>query len=203
MRQHPRAPQHQGLHQHRQGTGPALGPGPRRRSAGADPRAQPVPAPAARKAPQAEADLADRQGRPAHRRRGLHPARHRRRRGRRLAGRSGRADLGADHGGDAPAAALHQHPQARRLAAVGAEGAVDAAQLRHRHGAARQDPRHLGLRQDRPDHRRLRQGVRHARRRLGPRDEPGTRGGRRLRGRRQHRGVLRERRCALAPPAPE
>ena len=121
------------------------------------------------KLPEAEADLADRPRRPAHRRRDLHPARHRRRRGRRLAGRAGRADLGADHGGDAPAAAVHRHPQARRLAAVGAEGGVDAAELRHRHGAARPHARHLGLRQDRPARRRLRQGVRHARPRLGQR----------------------------------
>ena len=46
----PRAPQHQGLHQHRQGPRPALGARARRRRAGADPRAQPVPAPAAREA---------------------------------------------------------------------------------------------------------------------------------------------------------
>ena len=57
----------------------------------------------------------------AHRRRGLHPARHRGRRRRRLAGGAGRADLGADHGGDAAAAAVHRQPQARRLAAVGPE----------------------------------------------------------------------------------
>ena len=109
----------------------------RRRGAGADPRAHPVPAPAAREAAQAQADLADRPGRPAHRRRDLHAARHRGRRRRRLAGRAGRADLGADHGGDAPAAAVHRQPEARRLAAVGAEVGVDAAELRHRHGAAR------------------------------------------------------------------
>ena len=165
----PRAPQRQGLHQHRQGHRPALGAAARRRRAGADPRAHPVPAPAAREAAQAEADLADRPRRRAHRRRGLHAARHRGRRRRRLAGRAGRADLGADHGGDAPAAAVHRQPQARRLAAVGAEGGVDAAQLRHRHGAARQDARHLGLRQDRPARRRLRQGLRHARHGLGQR----------------------------------
>ena len=58
----------------------------------------------------------------AHRHGGLHAARHRRGRGRRLAGRAGRADLGADHGGDAAAAAVHRQPEARRLAAVGAEG---------------------------------------------------------------------------------
>ena len=32
----------------------------------------------------------------------------------------------------------------------GLQGGLDAAELRHRHGAARQDARHLGLRQDRP-----------------------------------------------------
>ena len=181
---------------------PALGARPRRGRAGADPRAQPVPAPAAREAPEAEAHLADRPGRAAHRPRGVHAARHRRRRRPGLAGRDRRADLGADHGGDATAAALHQHAQARCLAAVGAEGGVDAAQLRHRHGAARQDARHLGLRQDRPDRRRLRQGVRHARRRLGQRDEPPARGRRGHGSGSEPRRAVRAGRRSLAAPAP-
>jgi D-3-phosphoglycerate dehydrogenase / 2-oxoglutarate reductase len=51
------------------------------------------------------------------------PAGHRGGRRRGLAGGAGRADLGADHGRDAAAAAVHRQPQARRLAAVGLKAA--------------------------------------------------------------------------------
>ena len=88
------------------------------------------------------------------------------------------------------------------LAAVGPEGGGHAAQLRHRHGAEGQDARHLGLRQDRPARRRLRQGVRHAGHRLGQRSEPRPRRCRGLRRRREPRRAVRGRRRALAAPAP-
>ena len=113
-------------------------------------------------------------------------------------------DLGPDHGRDAPAAAVHRHAQARRLAAVGAEGGVDAAQLRHRHGAEGQDARHLGLRQDRPARRRLRQGVRHAGARLGQRSEPRARARRAGYEAAESQEAFFERsRRAVAAPAPE
>ena len=64
--------QRQGLHQYGQGHRSALGAPARRRGAGADPRAHALPARAARETAQAQAHLADRARRPAHRRRGLH-----------------------------------------------------------------------------------------------------------------------------------
>jgi hypothetical protein len=72
-----------------------------------------------------------------HRRHSLHRARHGGGRGHRLAAGAGRAHLGADHGGHAAAAAVHQQPQARRLAAVGPQVGLDAAQLRARHRCSR------------------------------------------------------------------
>ncbi len=187
-----RTAQREGLHQLGQGHRPALGAAARCRRAGADPRAHALPARAARKAPQAQADLADRQGRRTHRRRDLQPHGHRGGRRRGLAGCAGRAHLGAHHGGDAAPAAVHRQPQARRLAAVGPEGGIDAAELRRRHGAARQDARHLGLRQDRPDRCRLRQGLRHGGHGVGQRIGTRPRGEGRLWGRAELRSVLRD-----------
>ena len=60
-------------------------------------------------------------------------------------------------------------PEARRLAAVRPACGFDAAELRPRHAAAGQDARHLRLRPHRRGRRRLRQGLRHARHRMGRR----------------------------------
>src|SRR5262245_28008513 len=90
--------------------------------------------------------------------------------------------------GYAAAASCHDffRSEARRVAAVGPEGGLDAAQLRPRHGAARQDARHLGLRQDRAARRRLRARVRHVGVCVGQRGGAPACGGRRLR----RRGVV-------------
>ena len=100
-----------GLHQHRQGIGQLSV-----RPADADVlvlirERTHFPRLLLEKLPKPEADRADRARRLAHRHRGRDAAGHRGRRGHRLAGGAGRADLGADHGGDAPAAAVHRQPQ--------------------------------------------------------------------------------------------
>ncbi len=161
----------QGLHQHGQGHRATIGPPQGCRRDRADPRAHPHLPPTDREAAQAQAHLADRPRRRAHRRHGLHRAR--RRGGGRLGLSAGacRAHLGADHGRDAPAAPVHQQPQARRLATVGPQVGLDAAQLRPGLGAQGQDAVHLGLRPHRPAGRALRAGLRHAGRDLGPRSQ--------------------------------
>ena len=130
------------------------------RGAGADPRAHADPRAAARAAAQAAADQPA-QRLSAHRRRGLHAARHRRvvepaRRHAVL--RHRRADLGPDPRGDAP------DPAADGVAARPGNWQIGVGTH-----AARQDARHLRLRPDRQRGRRLRQGVRHERAGLGAR----------------------------------
>ena len=110
----------------------------------------------------------------AHRYRRLYRARNRRAGRHRLADRARRADLGADHGGAAPHSAIRGEPEARRVAAVGAEDVRAAAEFRSGPGFARADARHLGLRQDRPARRGLWQGVRDERADLGPRTFAGS-----------------------------
>jgi D-3-phosphoglycerate dehydrogenase len=104
---------------------------------------------------------------------------------------------------DAPPAAVHRQPQARRLAAKRAEGRVDAAELRPRHGAGAAST--LGIwgygKIGQPGG-RLRQGVRHAGAGLGQRGLAQARPGRRLRRRREE--AFFETSDVLSPaPAPE
>jgi hypothetical protein len=97
---------------------------------------------------------------------------------------------------DAPAAAVHRQPQARRLAAKGLKTASMPPNFGHRPGAARQDAGHLGLRQDRPAGGRLRPRLRHAGAGVGQRGLARTRRGRRPPAADSLRGLLRKQRRA-------
>jgi D-3-phosphoglycerate dehydrogenase len=127
-----------------------------------------LPARPAGQAAEPETDLADRQGGRPRRRGGRDGAWHRDRRRRRLAGRAGRADLGADHGGQPQDRAVCEQPEGWLVA----DGIDQSRTQRPGRGLKGRTLAIWGYGKIGKHGGRLWQGLRHAGAGLGQRSQP-------------------------------